>query len=181
MTRALSKSSVAHAVAPAGRVAVFPGTFDPVTRGHLDIIARALLLCDRLIVAVADRHHKQTVFTASERVRMIEEALPAKLRGRVSVQPFSGLLVDLARQTGVRIIVRGLRVISDFEYEFQMALMNKRLCPQVETIFLMPAEKNIYLNATLVKEVVRAGGNVDPFVTANVSRALAERFDKKGR
>jgi len=159
-----------------GRVGLFPGTFDPITRGHLDILGRGLNLCDRLIVAVADRHHKQTLFGIEERVALIRGALPEELLCRVEVKPFTGLLVDFARREGVRVVVRGLRVISDFEYEFQMALMNKRLCPELETIFLMPGEDFIYLNSTLVKEVSRGGGCTDAFVTPNVAHALAERF-----
>ena len=158
------------------RVGLFPGTFDPITRGHLDILGRALNLCDRLIVAVADRHHKQTLFDIRERTALITGALSEGWASRVEVKPFTGLLVDFARKEGVHVVVRGLRVISDFEYEFQMALMNKRLWPELETLFLMPGEDFIYLNSTLVKEVARGGGRTDAFVTPNVSRALAERF-----
>ena len=158
-------------------VGLFPGTFDPVTRGHLDIARRALLLCDRLLIAVADRHHKQTLFGIEDRVRLIEEALPAHLRERVTVKPFTGLLVDFAKQERVRLFVRSLRVISDFEYEFQMALMNKRLWPNIETVFLMPGEEFIYLNSTLVKEVARCHGQVEDFVTPNVAAALEDYFD----
>jgi pantetheine-phosphate adenylyltransferase len=155
---------------------IFPGTFDPVTRGHLDIVKRALLVCDRLIVAVAHRHHKQTLFDAETRVRLIREALAPEWSARVEVAAFSGLLVEFAREQGVRVLVRGLRVISDFEYEMQMALMNKRLWPEIETLFLMPAEEWIYLNSTLVKDVARCGADPLPFVTPNVARALEERF-----
>ncbi|MBD3235704.1 MAG: pantetheine-phosphate adenylyltransferase [Candidatus Eisenbacteria bacterium] len=158
------------------RTALFPGTFDPVTRGHLDIMGRALMLCDELIVAVADRHHKQTLFGIEERIALIEEGLPQAFRARAAVRPFRGLLVEFARSAGVRMIVRGLRVISDFEYEFQMALMNKRLWAEIETVFLMPGEDFIYLNSTLVKEVARNGGATDQFVTPNVARALRARF-----
>ena len=157
-------------------MALFPGTFDPFTRGHLDITARALLMCDELIVAVAHRHHKKTLFDIQARIALIEGSLSEECRGRVRVESFSGLLVDFARQIGVRRLVRGLRVISDFEYEFQMALMNKRLWPDIETIFLMPGEGYIYLNSTLVKEVARGGGATEQFVTPNVARALRERF-----
>ncbi|MBP7669083.1 MAG: pantetheine-phosphate adenylyltransferase [Candidatus Eisenbacteria bacterium] len=158
------------------RRGLFPGTFDPVTKGHLDIIGRALQACDCLTVAVADRHHKQTLFSVEERVALIREALPADWRARVTVKPFTGLLVDFARAEGIRVIVRGLRVVSDFEYEFQMALMNKRLWPDIETLFLMPGEAFIYLNSTLVKEVARWNGPTEQFVTPNVSAALARRF-----
>ncbi len=165
---------------PVGRLGLFPGTFDPVTRGHLDILARSLELCDRIIVAVAEGHHKQPLFSAQERVALIEEALPAAVRARVDVRPFAGLLVQFARAHRVHLVVRGLRVISDFEYEFQMALMNKRLWPDIETVFLMPGEEYIYLNSTLVKDVARCGGDASPFVTDNVARALARKFAGKG-
>jgi pantetheine-phosphate adenylyltransferase len=161
--------------APETRMGLFPGTFDPVTRGHLDILERALGICDHLIVAVAHRHHKQTLFTVDERVALILEALPDSVRERVTVKSFTGLLVDFAQAEGVRVLVRGLRVVSDFEYEFQMALMNKRLRPELETLFLMPGESFIYLNSTLVKEVARGGGPTGQFVTPNVERALRER------
>ncbi len=161
---------------PQHRVGLFPGTFDPVTRGHLDILERGLKLCDRMIIAVADGHHKKTLFSAAERVTMIEEALPAGARERVEVISFGGLLVSLAQQKGVRLVVRGLRVISDFEYEFQMALMNKRLWADIETVFLMPGEEYIYLNSTLVKDVGRCGGDTRPFVPPNVTQALRRKF-----
>jgi pantetheine-phosphate adenylyltransferase len=127
-------------------------------------------------VAVAHRHHKQTLFDIEERIALIEEGMPAAYRGRTTVRTFSGLLVDFARQAGVQMIVRGLRVISDFEYEFQMALMNKRLWPEIETVFLMPGETYIYLNSTLVKEVARNHGATGQFVTPNVESALIDRF-----
>jgi pantetheine-phosphate adenylyltransferase len=158
------------------RVGIFPGTFDPVTRGHLDLVGRALVVCDRLIVAVADRHHKHTLFNIDERTGFIREALAPEWRERVQIEAFTGLLVEFARAKGVRVLVRGLRVVSDFEYEMQMALMNKRLGPEIETLYLMPAEEWIYLNSTLVKEVARCNGDTRPFVPAHVARALEERF-----
>jgi len=164
---------------PPVRLGLFPGTFDPVTRGHLDILGRSLSLCDRIIVAVAEGHHKQPLFSAQERVRLIEEALDPAIRARVEIRPFAGLLVEFARANDVRLVVRGLRVISDFEYEFQMALMNKRLSRDIETVFLMPGEEYIYLNSTLVKEVARCGGDATPFVTENVARAMARKFAGK--
>jgi len=162
------------------RRAMFPGTFDPVTRGHLDLMERALRICDRLVVAVADRHHKQTLFDITERVELIGGAIPAGWGGVVEVKAFTGLLVDFARAEGVAAIVRGLRVISDFEYEFQMALMNKRLWAELETLFLMPGEDLIFLNSTLVKEVARWGGPLEAFVTPNVAAALEARFAAEG-
>lgn len=160
------------------RIGLFPGTFDPVTRGHLDIIVRALSLFDRLIVAVAHRHHKATLFDVTERIEMIREGLPPALAARVEVVPFEGLLVEFARRREVSGIVRGLRFVSDFEYEFQMTLMNQKLCPEITTIFLMPTEQFSYLNATLVKEVAKNGGNVDGLVTPATAKRLRGRFAK---
>jgi pantetheine-phosphate adenylyltransferase len=159
------------------RIGLFPGTFDPVTMGHMDILGRALHLFDRMIVAVAYRHHKETLFTIEERVRMLREALsPAQLEV-VEVSPFEGLLVDFARARKVSGIVRGLRFVSDFEYEFQMALMNQRLCHEIDTIFLMPTEQYSYLNASLVKDVARNGGSLDGLVTPAVDARLRLKFD----
>jgi len=165
-----------EAAGAVARVGIFPGTFDPVTRGHLDLVGRALVVCDRLIVAVADRHHKRTLFNIDERTRFIREALTPEWRPRVQVEAFTGLLVEFARAKNVRVLVRGLRVVSDFESEMQMALMNKRLGPEIETLYLMPAEEWVYLNSTLVKEVARCGGDTRRFVPAHVALALEERF-----
>lgn len=158
------------------RVGLFPGTFDPVTLGHLDILGRALHLFDQMIVAVAHRHHKETLFSVEERVEMLREALTVEQARVVEVNPFEGLLVDYARRQNVTGIVRGLRFVSDFEYEFQMALMNQRLCHDIDTIFLMPTEQFSYLNASLVKEVARNGGKLQGFVTPEVERRLQEKF-----
>ena len=160
------------------RLGLFPGTFDPVTLGHLDILHRALKLFDRMIGAVAHRQHKATLFTVEERIEMIREGLPPDAEGRVEVMPFEGLLVDVARTLQVAGIVRGLRFVSDFEYEFQMALMNQKLCPQIDTIYLMPTEQYSYLNATLVKEVARHGGCVDGLVTPGTARRLRQKFTR---
>ncbi|MCK4303241.1 MAG: pantetheine-phosphate adenylyltransferase [Candidatus Eisenbacteria sp.] len=165
---------------PAGRVGIFPGTFDPITLGHIDIASRAFHFCDDLIMAVAHAHHKQTLFTIKERVAFIEDALPVRLREHVRVKPFKGLLVEFAKRESVQIAIRGLRVISDFEYEFQMALMNKRLWPNIETVFLMPGEEFIYLNSTVVKEVARCGGPTADLVPPNVDKALRDRFQLGG-
>jgi pantetheine-phosphate adenylyltransferase len=151
---------------------VFAGTFDPVTNGHLDLIHRALGVVDRLVVAVAPRPEKGVLFTLEDRVAMIKEAVGAE--PRVAVEPFQGLLVEHAKARGIPIIIRGVRFVSDFEYEFQMALMNRRLNPTIETIFLMPSEQYTYVNSTLVKEIARHGGDVNPFVPPNVR----ERLDK---
>ena len=151
---------------------VFAGTFDPVTNGHLDLIHRALGVVDRLVVAVAPRPEKGVLFTLEDRVAMIKEAVGAE--SRVTVEPFQGLLVEHAKARGIPIIIRGVRFVSDFEYEFQMALMNRTLDPTIETIFLMPSEQYTYVNSTLVKEIARHGGDVNPFVPPNVR----ERLDK---
>ncbi len=158
------------------RIGLFPGTFDPVTQGHLDILGRSLHLFDRMIVAVAHRHHKATLFTVEERMEMIREALPPGVTELVEVAAFEGLLVDFARARKVSGIVRGLRFVSDFEFEFQMALMNQKLCPEIDTIYLMPTEKFSYLNATLVKEVARNRGSVQGLVTPQTARRLEEKF-----
>jgi len=151
---------------------VFAGTFDPVTNGHLDLIHRALGVVDRLVVAVAPRPEKGVLFALEDRVAMIKEAVGAE--SRVTVEPFQGLLVEHAKAREIPIIIRGVRFVSDFEYEFQMALMNRRLDPTIETIFLMPSEQYTYVNSTLVKEIARHGGDVSPFVPPNVR----ERLDK---
>ncbi|HZV90646.1 MAG TPA: pantetheine-phosphate adenylyltransferase [Candidatus Nitrosocosmicus sp.] len=151
---------------------VFAGTFDPVTNGHLDLIHRALGVVDRLVVAVAPRPEKGVLFALEDRVAMIKEAVGAE--SRVTVEPFQGLLVEHAKAREIPIIIRGVRFVSDFEYEFQMALMNRRLDPTIETIFLMPSEQYTYVNSTLVKEIARHGGDVNPFVPPNVR----ERLDK---
>ncbi|HEY7728363.1 MAG TPA: pantetheine-phosphate adenylyltransferase [Candidatus Eisenbacteria bacterium] len=156
--------------------AVFAGTFDPVTNGHLDIIERALRIADRVTVAVAERVEKGVLFPWEERVAMIREAT-AELQG-LTVEPFRGLLVEWARARNIGLIIRGIRFISDFEYEFQMALMNRRLADDIETVFLMPSETWSVLNSTLVKEIARHGGPVDGLVPPGVARRLAGRLGK---
>jgi len=150
--------------------AVFAGTFDPVTNGHLDLVRRALKVVDRLTVAVAARPEKGVLFSQEERVAMLREALEGE--SRLTVTPFAGLLVDYARKNDIGIIMRGIRFISDFEYEFQMALMNRRLAPEIETLFLLPNETYTYVNSTLVKEIALHGGNVESFVPAGVLARL---------
>jgi pantetheine-phosphate adenylyltransferase len=158
--------------------AVFPGTFDPFTMGHLDIVRRCLAIFDRLVIGVADQHHKKPLFDAATRVAMIRESLGEDLLDRVQVVVFRKLLVDFARDHGVRAIVRGLRVLSDFEYEFQMAFMNQRLAPDLETIFLAPRPRFSFVTSTLVKEVASYGGALDGLVPAPVERRLREHFGK---
>ena len=156
------------------RRAIYPGSFDPVTNGHLDVIERAAKLFDEVIVAVAVNDQKRSHFTADERTALIAGAVGGWENVRVS--RFDGLLVEFASQQVASAVVRGLRAVSDFEFEFQMALMNRKLDEQIETIFLMPAEKYTYLSSRIVKEIARLGGNVDAFVPASVATALREKL-----
>jgi pantetheine-phosphate adenylyltransferase len=157
--------------------AVYPGSFDPVTNGHLDLMRRASVLFDEVVVSVLRNPGKEGVFPLARRVSLLQEA--TRELPRVRVDAFDGLLVDYASQVGARVIVRGLRAVSDFEYEFQMALMNRRLSAEIETVYLMPAEKYTYLSSRLVREVASLGGSVDGLVPACVVRALGE-FNGKG-
>jgi pantetheine-phosphate adenylyltransferase len=153
------------------RVALYPGTFDPITNGHLDLIKRALRLFDGVVVAVGTGRDKEPMFTLDERRRMVEEAV-AGLTG-VEVVSFSGLLVDAGKKASAAAIIRGLRAVSDFEYEFQLALMNRRLASELETVFLMPSESYTYLDSTIVKEVALYGGDVSGLVPEGVRHRLA--------
>jgi pantetheine-phosphate adenylyltransferase len=158
------------------RIAIYPGSFDPVTNGHLDVIQRAGTLFDKLIIAVAfnDQKHQSTLFSIDERISQLEETcthIPS-----LRVVRLDGLLVDFAKREKVVAIVRGLRAISDFEFEFQMALMNRKMEPTVETIFMMPKEELSYISSRIVKEIARLGGNVQSFVPDCVVRALAKKF-----
>ncbi|MBV9644532.1 MAG: pantetheine-phosphate adenylyltransferase [Verrucomicrobia bacterium] len=158
------------------RVAIYPGSFDPVTNGHLDVIQRASTLFDKLIVAVAfnDQKHKSTLFSMDERITLLQQAcahIP-----RLRVVRLDGLLVDFAKQEEVAAIVRGLRAVSDFEFEFQMALMNRKMEPTLETIFMMPKEEYTYISSRIVKEIARLGGKVESFVPDCVVQALAKKF-----
>jgi pantetheine-phosphate adenylyltransferase len=155
------------------RRALYPGTFDPVTNGHLDLIKRALRLFDGVVVAVGTGRDKSTMFSVDERVEFLRDAV--KDLGNVEVIPFDGLLVDTVNETGAVAIIRGLRQVSDFEYEFQMALMNRRLARDVETVFLMPSLSYIYLDSTVMKEVALLGGDVDGLAPEAVIRALSEK------
>jgi pantetheine-phosphate adenylyltransferase len=156
------------------RIAVYPGSFDPPTKGHEDLVRRSLALADRLVVAVAINAMKQPLFSVEERLDMLRAAVGDD--SRVSFQSFDGLLAEFAKRVGATIIVRGLRAVSDFEYEFQMALMNRQLHPSLETVFLVPAVDLTYLSSSLVREVARYGGNVSPLVHPAVAKALARRF-----
>lgn len=159
---------------PALRLAICPGSFDPITNGHLDVIQRAARLFDRVIVAVAASEPKGPLFTLPERLDLVRRSvghLP-----NVEAESFSGLLVDYVRQRGAQAVVRGLRAVSDFEFEFQLALMNRKLCEQVETIFMMPRETYTFLSSRLVKEISAFGGDVTEFVPAAVLEALRRRW-----
>ena len=156
------------------RRAIYPGSFDPVTNGHLDVIERARTLFDEVIVAVAINDQKQPLFTPDERLAMLRQAITIDA---VRVAPMDGLLVEFAASEGAHAVVRGLRAISDFEFEFQMALMNRKLDPEIETIFLMPKEEYTYLSSRIVKEIARLGGDVSAFVPSLVAAALAKKFN----
>jgi len=158
--------------------AIYPGSFDPLTLGHLDVIERALQLFDEVVVAAAPSEGKGPLFAVEERIELIRASLPGE--ARLKVKALDGLLVDFVRSEQAQVIVRGLRAVSDFEFEFQMALMNRRLAPGVETIFLMPKEDYSYISSRIVKEVARLGGDVSGVVTAPVERALREKFPKGG-
>jgi pantetheine-phosphate adenylyltransferase len=155
------------------RVAVYPGSFDPLTNGHVDIIERGARLFDRIIVAILRHADKQPLFTVEERVGLLRDAF--KDEPRVEVDTFEGLLVDYVARRDVNVIVRGLRAVSDFEYEMQMALMNRHLNPRVETVFMMPAEQYTYVSSRLVKEVAALGGSVRGLVPINVESKLNSR------
>jgi pantetheine-phosphate adenylyltransferase len=160
-----------------GTRAVYPGSFDPLTNGHLDLIQRSLRIFDELVVAVVTNPAKRALFTDAERIEMIKEAT-RHLR-EIEVVVFDGLLVDLVARMGARAIVRGLRAVSDFEYEFQMALMNRKLREEIETVFLMPHEAYSYISSRLIKEVAGYGGSVAGLVPAGVAARLAEKFPRR--
>lgn len=159
-------------------VAIYPGSFDPITNGHVDLIRRTLRVFDKVIVAIATNPGKDgSLFTLDERLDMVREVFK-KLKGRVRADSFEGLLVDYAERKRATVIIRGLRAISDFEYEFQMAMMNHRLKPKLETFFMMTGESEFYISSRLVKEVVSLGGDVAAFVPANVLRRLNRKFNR---
>ena len=156
-------------------IAVYPGTFDPITNGHLDIVDRALNLFDKVIIALALNPGKEPIFSIQERIKMIQDCYP-NLNSRVEVEPINGLLVDYAYERKAKAIVRGLRAVSDFDFEFQLALMNRKLEREVDTIFLMAGFRWIYISSSIIKDAARHGGNVDDLVPPHVAQMLKKRF-----
>jgi pantetheine-phosphate adenylyltransferase len=165
-----------------GLIAVYPGTFDPITNGHVDILRRSLGLFERVIVALAENVRKQPLFSVAERAEMVRQSLGED--ARVEIDSFEGLLVDYARRRGAKVVIRGLRAIADFEYEFQFAHMNRHLAPDVETLFLMTSDESFYVSSSLVKEVAAMGGDIARIAPAPVVEALKKKFKNntgKGR
>lgn len=162
------------------RTALYPGSFDPFTNGHLDILQRATNIFDKIIVTVAVNNKKNAVFSGQERVDLIQECIKDyDWAHKVEIEQFTGLLIDFAKQKKVHVLLRGIRQISDFEYEFRMALTNRRLSPQVDTVFLMPDEQLTFISATIVKEIAAWGGDLSSFVPDKVARALSKKFPQK--
>jgi pantetheine-phosphate adenylyltransferase len=154
--------------------AIYPGTFDPFTNGHLDIVQRAVDLFDEVIVAIARNSSKEPLFSTEERIEMIRESIAPFTT--VSVESFEGLLVKYAMRKNARVVIRGLRMISDFEFEFQMALMNRKIAEEISTIFLMPDEKYTYLSSSIVREIARLGGDCSPFVPPHIEKQLKDKY-----
>ncbi|MFC1462497.1 pantetheine-phosphate adenylyltransferase [Verrucomicrobiota bacterium] len=157
-------------------LAIYAGTFDPLTLGHMDLVERGAELFERIVLAVAEESGKNTLFTVAERVAMAKESVGNF--GNVQVEPFHGLLINYAREKGARVLMRGLRAYSDFEYEFQMALTNRKLAPEIETLFMMPKEIHSYVSSSTVREVAELGGDIGQFVPDAVERVLRERFGR---
>jgi pantetheine-phosphate adenylyltransferase len=157
--------------------AVYPGSFDPLTFGHLDVVERSVRLFDRVVIAILTNPAKEALFSVEERCDMIDKAV-RKRYPNVEVDVFHGLLVDYVKEKNAQVIVRGIRAVTDYEYEFQMALMNRRLAPGVETVFMMPAEQYSYLSSRLVKEIASLGGSVEGLVPPQVEKRLRKRFRK---
>jgi pantetheine-phosphate adenylyltransferase len=157
---------------------IYPGTFDPITNGHVDLVGRALQLFDEVVLAIAADSTKKPLFALEERKAMAEQAL-ASFGAKVRVTAFNGLLIDFVRKENSRAILRGLRAISDFEFEFQMALMNRKLNDSIETLFLMPRGAYTYLSSTIIKEIGRLGGDLSSFVPKGVAEALREKYNVK--
>jgi pantetheine-phosphate adenylyltransferase len=159
-------------------VALYAGSFDPITNGHTDLIRRSLGFVDRLVVAVATNVSKESLFTEEERVALIRRALDDD--SRVEVRHFRGLLVDFAKSIGVRMVIRGLRAVSDFEYEYQMALMNRHLAPELETVFMVPSLDTTYISSSLVREIARFHGDIASLVHPAIAEALRTKFPRTG-
>ena len=160
------------------RTAIYPGSFDPLTNGHLDLVQRATKLFDQVVVAVARSESKNPLFTLAERVALVEQAV--KKIPNVTTDSFDGLLVDYVEKRGGQAVIRGLRAVSDFEFEFQLALMNRKLNERVETIFMMPKETYTFLSSRIIKEVAILGGDISKFVPPHVSEALGKKIGKRG-
>jgi len=154
--------------------AIYPGTFDPLTNGHIDLVQRATRLFDTVILAIAANPSKQPMFSLEERVAMAEQVFAQQ--PKVQVMGFSGLLADFAKHQQAQVLLRGVRAVADFEYEFQLASMNRQLNPDLDSLFMTPSEKNMFISSTLVKEVARHGGDVSSFVTPNILQALLQKF-----
>lgn len=160
------------------RTGVYPGTFDPITNGHTDIISRATRVVDRLIVGVAVNDGKDTLFSLEERVKMVEAEVAGLGNKNIEVRPFDNLLMDFVGDVGAQVIVRGLRAVSDFEYEFQMAGMNTRLNSNIETVFLMASDRHQFISSRFVKEIGRLGGDISHFVSPSVTIKMKGKFDE---
>lgn len=162
------------------RVGIYPGTFDPITNGHIDIIKRGLHVVDKLIIAVAEDSSKSPIFDLKMRAKLVREdvdtLLSAEDADRVEVKPFSGLLVNFAREEGANMLIRGLRAVSDYEYEFQMACMNNKLAPEIETVFLTASESTHFISSRFVKQIAKLGGDISMLVSKNVADALQKHY-----
>jgi pantetheine-phosphate adenylyltransferase len=159
------------------RIALYPGSFDPPTKGHEDLVRRSLALADQVIVAIARNAAKQPLFTVDQRLALLREAVGGD--ARISIQSFDGLLAEFAKRVGASVIVRGLRAVSDFEYEFQIANMNRKLAPSIETVFMMTGEDYFYISSNMVREVASFGGDVSGLVPPNVHDKLRAKFARK--
>lgn len=157
--------------------AIYPGSFDPLTNGHLDILERSVKMFDKVVVTVAVNNKKTAVFTGKERIHLIKETIKNEpWAQKVEIEQFTGLLIDYARQKEINILLRGVRQLSDFEYEFRMALTNRRLAPEIDTVFMMPDEQLTFISATIVKEIAAWNGDLSSFVPDHVAKALKEKF-----